>query len=74
MLFSALDDPGPIDPPGPVIIIRSGLSLLDRVVGLLKAGRRGEILAVSRRGLLPRTHAPTSPLSIGLADIPLGQR
>lgn len=72
VLLSAWDDPGPIDPQGRVIIIGSGLSMVDRVISLLKAGHKGEILAVSRRGLLPRTHAPTSPLPIGLGDIPLG--
>jgi uncharacterized NAD(P)/FAD-binding protein YdhS len=72
VLLGAWDDPGPIDPEGRVIIIGSGLSMVDRVISLLKAGHKGEILAVSRRGLLPRTHAPTSPLSIGLGDIPLG--
>lgn len=72
MLLGAWDDPGPIDPQGRIIIIGSGLSMVDRVITLLKAGHKGEILAVSRRGLLPRTHAPTSPLAIGLGDIPLG--
>jgi uncharacterized NAD(P)/FAD-binding protein YdhS len=72
VLLGAWDDPGPIDPEGRVIIIGSGLSMVDRVITLLKAGHKGEILAVSRRGLLPRIHAPTSPLSIGLGDIPLG--
>lgn len=72
VLLGAWEDPGPIDPQGRVIIIGSGLSMVDRVISLLKAGHRGEILAVSRRGLLPRTHAPTLPLSIGNSDIPFG--
>lgn len=72
VLLGAWDDPGPIDPQGLVIIIGSGLSMVDRVISLLKAGHKGEILAVSRRTLLPRTHAPSSPLPIGLGDIPLG--
>lgn len=72
VLLGAWDDPGPIDPQGRVIIVGSGLSMVDRVISLLKAGHKGEILSVSRRGLLPRTHAPSSPLPIGLGDIPLG--
>lgn len=72
VLLGAWDDPGQIDPEGRVIIIGSGLSMVDRVIALLKAGHKGEILAVSRRGLLPRTHAPSSPLPIGLGDIPFG--
>lgn len=38
MLFNTLDDPGPIDPQGRVIIVGSGKSMVDRVVSLLKAG------------------------------------
>ncbi|RID90289.1 hypothetical protein D2N39_19045 [Gemmobacter lutimaris] len=45
---------------------------MDRVISLLKAGQKVKILPVSRRGLLPRTHAPSSPLPISLGDIPFG--
>lgn len=72
LLLNAWEDPGPIDPQGRVVIVGSGLSMVDRVISLLKSGHQGEILAVSRRGLLPRTHRPTTPLPIGLGDIPLG--
>jgi uncharacterized NAD(P)/FAD-binding protein YdhS len=37
----------------------------------LKAGHRGPILSVSRRGQLPRSHAATRPLVIAGDDIPL---
>lgn len=72
VLFQAWDNPGPVDPQAPVVIIGSGLSMVDRVISLLKAGHKGEILAVSRRGLLPQVHTSSSPLPIGLGDIPLG--
>ncbi|MBP8930789.1 MAG: FAD/NAD(P)-binding protein [Paracoccus sp.] len=72
LLLNAWEDPGPIDPQGRVVIIGSGLSMVDRVISLLKSGHKGEILAVSRRGVLPRTHQPTKPLPIGLGDIPFG--
>lgn len=65
-------DPGGIDPEGRVIVVGSGLSMVDRAVTLLKSGHRGEILVVSRRGLLPRDHAPTAPLAITRGDVPLG--
>ena len=64
------DDPGHVEPEGRVVIIGTGLSMIDQVVSLLKAGHRGEILALSRRGLLPRTHAETDPVKLALADIP----
>ena len=70
-ILAAWDDPGAHDRDARVIIIGSGLSMVDRVISLLKSGHRGEILSVSRRSLLPRTHAPTTPLPIGIADIPL---
>lgn len=72
VLFRAWDNPGPVDPQAPVVILGSGLSMVDRVISLLKAGHKGEILAVSRRGLLPQVHASSSPIPIGLGDIPLG--
>lgn len=72
LVLGAWDQPAAVDPDSRVIIIGSGLSMVDQVISLLKAGHCGEILSVSRRGLLPRSHAPTAPLPIGLADVPLG--
>ncbi len=64
-LSNPWEDPGPVDPQGRVVLVGTGLTMVDRVITLLKTGHKGEILAVSRRGLLPRTHAPTSPLPSG---------
>lgn len=61
-----------LDPEGRVVIVGSGLSMVDRVVTLLRQGHQGEILVVSRRGLLPRAHAHTRPLVISRTDVPLG--
>src|SRR5690606_19379696 len=63
-LSGAWDAPAPLDPDGRVILVGSGLSMVDRVVTLLKSGHRGEILAVSRRGLVPRAHAAGTPLPV----------
>lgn len=73
---SALTDPwtapAPIDPGDTVAILGTGLSMVDHVLTLLNAGHSGPILALSRRGLLPRDHAPTRPLTLRLEDLPLG--
>lgn len=61
-----------IDPDGRVVIVGSGLSMVDQVLSLVKSGHRGPIVSVSRRGQLPRPHAPTTPMRIEAADLPLG--
>ncbi len=53
-----------------VLILGTGLTMVDQVLTLLDAGFDGPITAISRRGLLPRAHRPTVPLKIGPQDIP----
>lgn len=72
LISGAWEPPGEIDPGGRVVIIGSGLSMVDQVLSLLRAGHSGPIVAVSRRGLLPRPHAPGKPLQLAVADIPFG--
>lgn len=68
-LHNAWANMTPVD--GDVLIVGSGLSMVDNVLTLLAQGHRGRIISLSRRGLLPRVHAPVTPLTID--DIPWGQ-
>ena len=63
-----------IDPqdPLPVMILGTGLSMVDRWLSLRHAGYRGTIVALSRRGLLPQRHTGVAPLRLDAADIPFG--
>lgn len=49
-----------IDPDGSVLLVGTGLTMVDTVISLLDQDHRGPIQAISRRGLLPRTHAAVS--------------
>jgi len=44
-----------------LLVIGSGLTMVDFVLNMLDRGHRGPIYAMSRRGLLPHRHAPTPP-------------
>jgi uncharacterized NAD(P)/FAD-binding protein YdhS len=58
-----------LDPAAPVLLIGTGLTMIDMAVSLLDQGHVGPIHAISRRGLLPHRHAPTK--SVSLLDRPL---
>lgn len=62
----------PTDPEGRVVIIGSGLSMVDQVLSLVKGGHRGPILVLSRRGQVPRSHQCTTPMAVGRSDVPFG--
>lgn len=67
--WQSLDAP---PPQSRVVIVGSGLSMVDQVLTILRAGHQGPILSISRRGLLPRDHAKTTPMLIEDRDLPLG--
>lgn len=55
-----------------ILVLGTGLSMIDKVASLQRRGHRGRVIALSRRGLLPRVHAATAPFLLDPADIPLG--
>lgn len=59
-----------IPPQAPVVLIGSGLTMIDTALALLDGDHRGPIRAISRRGLLPQLHEPTRPLSIVADALP----
>ncbi|TIQ31305.1 MAG: FAD-dependent oxidoreductase [Mesorhizobium sp.] len=61
-----------LDPQAPVLVLGTGLSMVDAFLSLEQRGHRGQIVAVSRRGLLPSPHRKGNPIKLDVADIPLG--
>jgi len=61
-----------LNPAAPVLLVGSGLTMVDTVISLLDAGHTGPIQAVSRHGLLPRRHATRPSAPIALPSLPKG--
>jgi uncharacterized NAD(P)/FAD-binding protein YdhS len=56
-----------LDDRAPVLLIGTGLTMIDTVVSLLDSGHKGPIIALSRRGLLPHNHLK-GPSTTGLPE------
>lgn len=61
-----------LDPEAQVLVLGTGLSMVDAFLSLEQRGHRGAIVVVSRRGLLPSPHRKGNPIKLDVADIPLG--
>ncbi|MFT3731779.1 MAG: FAD/NAD(P)-binding protein [Hyphomicrobium sp.] len=56
-----------------ILLLGTGLSMVDHVQSLIAAGYQGTIYALSRRGLLPQPHRPIEPAVIDSSDVPFGE-
>ena len=63
----------PLDAAAAVMILGSGLSMVDAWLTLAQAGHRGPVTVVSRHGLLPQEHRPAPTIEFAPEDVPLGQ-
>lgn len=61
---------GDLDAQAPVLILGTGLTMVDNVISLLDQGHVGPIQAISRRGLLPRQHVGAIPDETGEIRLP----
>ncbi len=60
----------PLDPDAPVMILGSGLSMIDAWLSLAQSQHRGPITVVSRHGLLPKRHLKAPRIELAAADVP----
>ncbi len=65
---------GALDAHAPVLLIGTGLTMVDALITLVDQGHTGPIHAVSRRGLLPRPHGGGAPVVLLRRELPTGLR
>ena len=58
---------------GDALLVGTGLTMVDLVLSLDSAGHRGRIVALSRRGLIPRSHADFEAAPVQADEMPHGQ-
>ncbi|MCF3934013.1 FAD/NAD(P)-binding protein [Acuticoccus sp. M5D2P5] len=72
---NGLDSPWAIpagDPMRPVVIVGTGLTMVDCTLTLLGRGQQAPIIALSRRTLLPQPHRRNAVQPLDRRDIPVG--
>ena len=57
---------------GDVLLVGTGLTMIDAVLSLAAAGHRGRTVAVSRRGQVPKAHGDFAPAPVDLGAVPSG--
>ena len=57
---------------GSALLVGTGLTMVDLVLSLDAAGHSGRIVALSRRGQVPRAHAEFEPSAVELDELPGG--
>ena len=62
-----------LDPALPILVLGTGLTMVDYVLSLVNAGHLGPIFAMSRRGLLPQVHAQVPAEKISKDDVPFSR-
>lgn len=55
---------------GPALLVGTGLTMIDLSLSLDAAGYQGRIVAMSRRGLIPRSHSEFEPAPVGQDELP----
>jgi uncharacterized NAD(P)/FAD-binding protein YdhS len=57
-------------PDSTILILGTGLTMVDAAIALSESGHRGPIVALSRRGLLPQAHRRVEPAPITQTQLP----
>jgi uncharacterized NAD(P)/FAD-binding protein YdhS len=55
-----------------VLLLGTGLTAVDHILALDANGHRGRIVALSRRGQMPRGHIPYEPVPVERVEVPMG--
>lgn len=56
----------------PIMVVGTGLTMIDYLLSLVGRGHEGPVYAISRRGLLPQPHRYVMPATLDAIDIPFG--
>jgi uncharacterized NAD(P)/FAD-binding protein YdhS len=57
---------------GDVLLVGTGLTMIDAVLSLSAAGHQGRIVALSRRGQIPKAHADFVAAPVAIDEVPSG--